>query len=225
MVRLHLGKVLSAVKNQKHRQQAARLVYSMLQPVGQQLREDIAGFASAIQCSQDLTAANAEIRLIVSRTSEAISRAVAAVQQPFKLGNYQVPATMQVIHQPPGTVQILMCHPPPGLAKQGLTYGVLAAAGYKQDVEVMAEFVGGDSQLGAAATALPCLNTVVAWVKPPPGDRYLRKLPDAFEHSFGCTQLFVQGRKAGAWDLWQQDDDELQCALRYVRNRLQHCIR
>ena len=55
-----------------------------------------------------------------------------------------------------------MCSPPPGLAKQGLTYGVLAAAGYKQDVEVMAEFVGGDSQLGAAATALPCLNTVVA---------------------------------------------------------------
>ena len=32
------GKVLSAVKNQKHRQQAARLVYSMLQPVRQQLR-------------------------------------------------------------------------------------------------------------------------------------------------------------------------------------------
>lgn len=58
---------------------------------------------------------------------------------------------------------------------------MLAAVGYKQDAEVVAEFIGGDTQLGGAATALPCLNTVVAWVKPPPSDRYLRKLPDAFD--------------------------------------------
>ena len=102
---------------------------------------------------------------------------------------------MQSIQQPPGTVEILLCHPPPGFAKQGMTYGVLAAAGYQQDVEVVAEFVGGDSQLGAAATTLPCLNTVVAWVRPPPGDRYLRKLPDAFDHSLGCTRCLCRAGK------------------------------
>ena len=77
------------------------MIYSMLQPVGQQLREDIAGFASAIQCSQDLTAANAEIRLIVSRTSEAISSAAAAVQQPFKLGDFHVQQRCRAFSSPP----------------------------------------------------------------------------------------------------------------------------
>ena len=98
---------------------------------------------------------------------------------------------------------------------------MLAAAGYTRDVEVVAEFIGGDNQLGAAATALPCINTVVAWVKPPAHDRYLQHLPDSFSHGHGTTQVFVQGRKAGAWQLWQQQEDELEVALQYLQQVLQ----
>lgn len=82
MIRLYLGKALSTVKNQKPSQKTARRAYSTLQLVEQQLRDEIAGFASALRCSHDLTAANAKVRLIVSRTSDVINRAESALQ-PF----------------------------------------------------------------------------------------------------------------------------------------------
>jgi hypothetical protein len=115
MVRLHLGKALSGVKHVKQRLQAAKAVYSAVQPVGQQLREDVSSFAAAIQCSPDLAAATAEIRLLVRRTPEAIASAKAAVTQQFQLGGFRVPASLQVVQQPAGTIQLLLCNPPPGL--------------------------------------------------------------------------------------------------------------
>lgn len=222
MMRLHVGRALSAMKNPKQRLQAAQTVYSLIQPLGSQLRQDVAAIASAVQCSTDLAASTAEIRLLVHRTPEAMAAAVAVVQQQqFQVGSLQIPASLQVAQQPAGTIRVLLCQPPPGLVRRGLTLAVLAAAGYTRDVEVVAEFIGGDNQLGAAATALPCINTVVAWVKPPAHDRYLQHLPDSFSHGHGTTQVFVQGRKAGAWQLWQQQEDELEVALQYLQQVLQ----
>ena len=180
VLRLHLGRLQRGQRSSrdpKQQEEWARTVYRLLQQI-QPYSGELAAIADAIQCSHDLAAPRAVVSLQLRREPAALQRAQAiSRQRHWQVGEFRVPATLELVHQPPGSVAILLQHPPIGFARQGLTQCVLAAAGYTSEVQVLAEFAGGDQVMGDAEAALPQVNTVVAWVRPPAGDQFLRQLP------------------------------------------------
>lgn len=217
---LHIGTAMKHVSSHKQRQGAAKAVYLQVLQLNQMLLGEIAAHVQAVQCPHNLADSSAVIRLIVRHTPVAIAWAKAATKQPFSLGNYHVPASLRVLQQPVGTVQVMIQNPPAGYAKQGLSQCLLVAAGYTSEVEVVAEFLGGDNIVGGTSGEVPCLNTVIAWVRPQPGDRLLKHLPDTFTTAQGQSHVFVQGRPAGAQHLWDTTDNNLEYALHFLEQIL-----
>jgi hypothetical protein len=136
------------------------------------------------------------------QAQEAAYAALAA--RVLTVGDYAVPLTMAPCAGPPaGCVQVQLHQLPLEYVRQGCMQLLLQCAG--QQGEVRCEFLGGSSWCGDAALSCPAADTVVAWVKPPPGDLLLTKLPSSFQLLDGSKVLInVDGRPATQPSLWKQ---------------------
>jgi hypothetical protein len=107
-----------------------------------------------------------------------------------------VPARAVLARLPPGHVQVVFRGVPYFYARTGLTEAVLRAVGYSSAggtavVHERAGVVVGTA--GERLAGIPSLDTVVAVVRTPPGDRTLQCLPASVPCGGGVLQLAVEG--------------------------------
>ncbi|KAF6252030.1 hypothetical protein COO60DRAFT_1673864 [Scenedesmus sp. NREL 46B-D3] len=79
----------------------------------------------------------------------------------------------------------------------------------------------------SAAKAIPCADTIVAYVAAEDDDPILRNLPDSFEvvdRPGLPTTIFVDGRTAQQPQRWQQEQLEQQLCTRMGRELEQECV-
>lgn len=107
-----------------------------------------------------------------------------------------VPARASLARLPPGHVQVVLRGVPFYYARAGLTDSVLGAVGYTADrgVAVVHERAGVVvGPAGERLEGLPSLDTVVAVVRTPPGDRSLQSLPPAVPCGSWVMHIAVEG--------------------------------
>jgi hypothetical protein len=109
------------------------------------------------------------------------------------VGEHMIPVEFLAERQAPGTVRIRIIDLPPDYAVQGITEALLSCAGYQQSSSmVVHEFAGATKANGVVISGMGKSDRIVAYVKPPPGDPLLCKLPESYTfppkppHSVHC---------------------------------------
>jgi hypothetical protein len=114
-----------------------------------------------------------------------------------------VPVAWAPFSQPAGCVVVTVHQLPPQYARKGVGTMLLKAAA--QPGEVVAEFLGGSTLTGDAQLSCPCTDTVVLWVKPPPDDILLTRMPSYFDsgiHGRPAVTIQVACRPSHSPQLW-----------------------
>ena len=113
----------------------------------------------------------------------------------FDVAGQTFSASYDVGQQAAGTIKLVLKNMPAAWTFEGVTAILLECAGYDRGVSmVVEEFLGGWSQ-GGVLLDLPRLDTVVAYVVPPPEDEGLSRIPSEFPiGTNSVVQIIVQRR-------------------------------
>ncbi|KAF8063817.1 hypothetical protein HT031_003674 [Scenedesmus sp. PABB004] len=172
-----------------------------------------AGYTTCDRDGQRTPGATVAIAVKPDEQSRAAAAAVAAAGV-LQLGGCAVPAAWGRTAAPAGTVKVLVQGLPEDLWErgQGVMAALLVAAGYGPDLAV-SEHWGCSSAFGDAPAALPCADTLVAYVRTPPGEPMLSRLPDDFVSDGRRVRVYVAGRAAGEWRGWRASEQTYERAL------------
>ncbi len=121
-----------------------------------------------------------------------------------------VPVAWAPFSQPASCVVVTVHQLPPQYARKGVGTVLLQAA--EQPGEVVAEFLGGSTLTGDAQLSCPCADTVVLWVKPPPDDPLLTRMPSSFDSGIPdrpAVTLHVACRPSSSPHLWPAATQQL----------------
>ena len=121
-----------------------------------------------------------------------------------------VPVSWAPTTQPAGCTVVTLHQLPPQYAREKVGTTLLAAA--QQQGKVVAEFLGGSALMGDAQLTCPAADTVVLWVRPPPDDPLLTRLPTSFDSGVPGSppvRIEVAGRPSLAPHTWPQLTQQL----------------
>ena len=215
-MRLHFGKASPLCRERDCERQFRQLYAAVFQTGQQQEEADSSNLLQYADAHRTCSSAEARDRsgfvdVQLHNADAAVAAALQCVRSGgLQVGSRRVPVSWAAAAQPAETVRIVFMNPPLQFARQGFTRTVLAAAGY-DDLEIVHEQLGFSRLVGDAAMRVPCVDSVVAFVRAADSDLILRQLPDAFECGDGRhvpTTIFVEGRSTQQPHKWQQEQQQ-----------------
>jgi hypothetical protein len=200
VVKMHLSQARSSRGNRKR--PSNRVILDMM------WRIQLQHYSNTDWAVQHQTRGNGIVLATVGDTPEAQAAAREAVAVGHVVvgeGDTEltVPVSWAPFSQPADCVVVTVHQLPPQYARKGVGAVLLIAA--EQPGDVVAEFLGGSALTGDAQLSCPCADTVVMWVKPPPDDPLLTRMPSFFDagiHGWPAVRIEVAGRPSCSPHQW-----------------------